>query len=152
MRIRYQKVAAKDDGHVGATERSQVSVGYVHAGRFSVSHADVAVVHQFDLMEPGRYKLLIPDYEHVELGQGYLTNSAYATTWFPIQAPLLIDDPRTPKNEKGIFARYFHMGRVSLGCISVQPSGSWTDIARLVGRSRLDADSVGHLEVVATAP
>lgn len=150
--VRYQKVTAVDDGVIGATERSKVSVGYLHGSRFNVSHADIAVVHQLDLMQPGRYKLLIPDYEHVLLGQRYVTHSPYATTWFPIQAPLLIDDPQTRKDERGTLARYFHMGTVSLGCVSARPSRSWTEIARLVGSSRLDPDSVGHLEVLPVAP
>lgn len=150
--VRYQKVPAVDDGRIGATEHSKVSVGLEHRGGFSASFTDVTVIHQLDLMQPGRYKLRIPDYEHVNYGQGYLVDSPYATTWFPIDAPLLIDDPDTPHDETGTYARYFHMGTVSLGCLSVSPTRSWTEIARLVGRSRLDTQYVGHLEVVPASP
>lgn len=100
-------------------------------------------------MAPGTYKIKIPDYEHVRLGSGYLTTSPYATTWFPIAAPLTVDFPGTPYDEVGREGRYFHMGRVSLGCMSVHPTAEWTRIARYVMKSRLDSQHVGHLEIQA---
>lgn len=147
--VTYQKVASVTDPTFGVTENSKISIGRMRGGRIVNSYTDVVSVHSFDLMPPGTYEIGIPDYEHVEFGQGYVTSSPYATTWFPINAPLLLDDPGTPKNERGLFNRYLHAGRVSLGCLSVEPSRSWTDVARFIGRGRLHSGYVGYLEVLA---
>lgn len=145
--VRYQKVPAVSEP-IGPTERTQVVIGREIGSAFSQIFGPLDIAHQFDLMTPGRYRVKIPDYEHVALGRGYLTTSPYATTWFPIAAPLTVDFPGTSYNEVGRSGRYFHMGRVSLGCMSLQPTAEWTAIARHVMKSRLDAQHVGYLEVL----
>ena len=65
----------------------------------------------------GTYPIQIPDFPH-ELGAGYLPQSRYAKNWFYLGQGAAI---------RGNNDRYLHTGRVSLGCVTVEPS-SWTKL------------------------
>lgn len=80
----------------------------------------------------GTYALEIPDEVH-SLGERYLDESPYATTWFRI-------------GNSG--DRYLHSGRVSLGCATVKDLGKWTELYYYLIQSRKgDGKNVGTISI-----
>ena len=73
--VQYQKVKATSKGYKEITEHTKLSVGSLINGKFKPVIKDVEVIHQFDLIKPGRYKLKIAGAEHVTKGQKYLSQS-----------------------------------------------------------------------------
>ncbi len=81
----------------------------------------------------GTFDLEIPDEVHV-LGEGYLTESRFATTWFRI-------------DHQG--DRFLHPGRISAGCVTITDIPLWTDIYNyLIQRRRGDGRSVATITIV----
>jgi hypothetical protein len=146
--VRYKKVPAVTEGFKAITEKTTLQVGSGLGADFKAVINDVEVIHQFDLLKPGTYKLKIPDYDHTEKGHKYVSQSKFATTWYPINEPLYIDDPgTTEKDEKGMLSRYFHPGRGSAGCLTITQVSQWDKIVSFVSRSRLDNQHVGYVEI-----
>jgi len=147
--VRYKKVESTKVGYKAITERTTLDVGRGLGKSFVSTFSGQDVIHQFDLLKPGTYKLRIPDYEHVTKGQKYLSESLFATTWYVIDEPLYIDDPSTESlNEQGKKNRYFHIGNGSAGCLTVRSKSRWTEIVDYVSKSRLDSQYVGYVEVL----
>ncbi len=81
----------------------------------------------------GEFDLEIPDEVH-RGGDGYLSQSIYAGTWFRI-------------GHSG--DRYLHAGTISAGCATVTDVPQWTDIYNyLIRRRKGDGKSVGTIKVV----
>jgi hypothetical protein len=81
----------------------------------------------------GTHDLEIPDEVH-RLGEPYLKDSRYATTWFRV-------------GHSG--DRFLHPGHVSAGCVTVTDTKKWTDVYDYLIKRRLGDDkSVGRIEVV----
>lgn len=149
--IRYQKVKAITKGYNAETELTRLEVGlYNNGGAFNPVIASVEVIHQFDLLKPGLYKLKIPGAEHVKKGKKYLGDTLFATTWYLIDEPLYKDDLETPQvNEKGRKARYFHPGNGSAGCLTIRSrQRHWTKVVQFVSRCRLDDQYVGYVQIL----
>jgi hypothetical protein len=65
----------------------------------------------------GTHPVQLPDFPH-DLGAGYMSQSRFAKTWFYLgRGPAV----------RGRNDRYLHTGRVSAGCVTVDPS-SWTTL------------------------
>lgn len=146
--VRYQKVPHVTEGFKAITEKTTLQVGTGLGTEFRPLIKDTEVIHQFDLLKPGRYKLKIPDYEHTDKGQKYVKQSHFATTWYPINEPLYKDDPNTEKDEKGMLSRYFHPGLGSAGCLTITQINQWDQIVEHVSRCRLDTEHVGYVEIL----
>jgi hypothetical protein len=85
----------------------------------------------------GTHPVQIPDFPH-ELGSGYVGQSQYAKNWFYLGRGFAI-----PGNND----RYLHTGRVSLGCVTVDPN-NWTRLYQYLILCRSsDAKSVGSIVV-----
>lgn len=85
----------------------------------------------------GTHPIQIPDFPH-ELGTGYLGQSQYAKNWFYLGRGEAI-----PGNND----RYLHTGRVSLGCVTVDPGG-WTKLYQYLILCRSgDGKTVGSIIV-----
>ena len=85
----------------------------------------------------GTHPVQIPDFPH-EGGAGYLGRTRYAKTWFYLGRGAALPG----RND-----RYLHTGRVSAGCVTVDPSG-WTALYEYLILCRSsDAASVGSLVV-----
>lgn len=85
----------------------------------------------------GNHPIQIPDFPH-PLGVGYLGQTPYAKSWFYLGRGAAIP---------GINDRYLHTGRVSLGCVTVDPSG-WTELYRYLILCRSgDEKTVGSIIV-----
>jgi hypothetical protein len=78
----------------------------------------------------GWHALEIPDFSHAG-GISYKTSSMYATTWFRV-------------GHEG--EAYLHAGRISKGCITVEPE-DWTRVYRYLIARRKDIQSVGAILV-----
>lgn len=147
--VQYRKVKPVTEGFKAITEKSKVQVGTGSGANFVPVIPDLEVIHQFDLLKPGTYKLKIPDYDHTDKAQKYVGQSKFATTWYPVSEPLYLDDPATvEQNEKGLFSRYFHPGRGSAGCLTVIEVNRWDQVVEFVSMSRLDTDHVGYVEIL----
>lgn len=146
--IRYQKVVPTTKGFKTLTEFTTLEVGQGLGSSFQAKYSNLDVIHQFDLLKPGVYKLKIPGYEHVTKGQRYLSESLFATTWYAIDEPLYIDDPATEHDETGKANRYFHIGNGSAGCLTLRTKNKWTEIVDYVSKCRLDHQHVGYVEVL----
>jgi hypothetical protein len=93
-----------------------------------------AITDPSNPVSPGTWKLQIPDEKHTAYGNGYLSRSQYATTWFR-----LIGDGRD---------RYLHPGRVSAGCTTVTDVENWGLLWQHLILARLgDGMNVGTLSV-----
>ncbi|HCB12547.1 MAG TPA: hypothetical protein DEP36_03110 [Gammaproteobacteria bacterium] len=148
--VRYRKVPATNEGFKAITEKTTLQVGAGLGADFRAAISNIEVIHQFDLLKPGTYKLKIPDYDHTDKGQKYVNQSKFATTWYPISEALYVDDPATTeKNEKGMFNRYFHPGRGSAGCLTITQVSQWDRIVEHVSRCRLDVEHAGYVEILA---
>ncbi|MCJ8290126.1 MAG: hypothetical protein HRT58_10725 [Crocinitomicaceae bacterium] len=79
----------------------------------------------------GVHEIEIPAAPH-DLGSGYLAFSEYAKTWFRVG---------------NVGDRFLHPGRVSLGCITVDETISWTQIYTFLIKSRNNSRSVGTVNV-----
>jgi hypothetical protein len=87
----------------------------------------------------GTYPIQIPDFPH-QWGNIYLHKTDYALTWFYLGYG---------KAVSGSNDRYLHPGRVSEGCVTVDPA-AWTQLYKYLIASRSgDASNVGRLCVVA---
>jgi hypothetical protein len=87
----------------------------------------------------GSHPIQIPDFPH-DLGSAYLAQSQYAKNWFYLGQGVAL-----PGNND----RYLHTGRVSAGCVTVDP-GSWTVLYRYLILCRSgDGKTVGAITVVA---
>lgn len=84
----------------------------------------------------GIHPIQLPDFPH-ELGSGYINQSPYAKTWFYLGRGVAV-----PGNND----RYLHTGRVSLGCVTVDPT-AWTELYRFLVRSRGVDGTVGSILV-----
>ena len=88
---------------------------------------------------PGSHPIQIPDFPH-DLGIPHLAQSPYAKNWF-----YLGHGAATPGNND----RYLHTGRVSAGCVTVDPA-SWTVLYRSLILCRSgNGPTVGAINVVA---
>jgi hypothetical protein len=84
----------------------------------------------------GTHPIQLPDFPHL-LGSGYLTHSLYAKSWFYLGQGIA-----TP----GSNDRYLHTGRVSLGCLKVDPP-AWTELYQFLIRCRGRDGTSGSLAV-----
>lgn len=85
----------------------------------------------------GLHPIQIPDFPH-EFGASYMSQSHYAKTWFYLGRGNAVPG----RND-----RYLHTGRVSAGCITVDPSG-WTQLYRYLILCRSgDEKTVGSVRV-----
>ncbi len=147
--VQYRKVPAVTEGFKAITEKTKLKVGTGLGAGFRAVITDIEVIHQFDLLKPGTYKLKIPDYDHTDKAQKYVSQSKFATTWYPISEPLYMDDPATTEqDEKGMFSRYFHPGMGSAGCLTIRDINQWDRIVEFVSRCRLDTKHVGYVEIL----
>lgn len=89
------------------------------------------VIIQESPVPSGKYDLEIPEAPH-RGGNSYLEYSKYARTWFHI-------------DHQG--ARFLHVGRRSLGCITVTDKEKWTEIYDFLIRSRKNTISIGEVLV-----
>jgi hypothetical protein len=84
----------------------------------------------------GTHRIQIPDFPHT-LGSTYLSQTNYALNWF-----FLGVGRATASND-----RYLHPGRVSAGCVTVDPS-KWTELYRyLIQRRSGDGKSIGSVRI-----
>ena len=99
----------------------------------------IAITDASNPVPVGSYPIQIPDFPH-PLGNNYLHKTDYALTWFYLGYG---------KATSGSKDRYLHPGRVSEGCITVDPA-AWTQLYKYLITSRSgDATNVGKLTVVA---
>ena len=85
----------------------------------------------------GTHPVQIPDFPH-ELGSAYMGQSQYAKNWFYLGRSVAI-----PGNND----RYLHTGRVSLGCVTVDPN-QWTKLYQYLILCRSgDGKTVGSIIV-----
>lgn len=86
----------------------------------------------------GTHPIQIPDFPH-EGGSGYLSQSRFAMSWFYLGRGNAVPG----RND-----RYLHTGRVSAGCVTVDPAG-WTALYQylILCRSN-DAATVGSITVL----
>jgi len=85
----------------------------------------------------GTHPIQIPDFPH-ELGSTYVSQSRFAKNWFYLGRGAAI-----PGNND----RYLHTGRVSLGCVTVDP-GDWTRLYQSLILCRSgDGKTVGSIVV-----
>lgn len=86
----------------------------------------------------GSHPIQLPDAPHA-LGKHYLSDSEYALTWFYIGYGNAVP---------GDNARYLHCGRVTAGCVTVDPK-KWTALYNYLILSRYgDGKTVGSIQVV----
>ncbi|HSW04169.1 hypothetical protein [Aquabacterium sp.] len=86
----------------------------------------------------GNHPIQIPDFPH-DLGAGYLSQSRFAKTWFYLGRGNAVPG----RND-----RYLHTGRVSAGCVTVDPSG-WTTLYQyLILCRNNDGYSMGSIAVL----
>ena len=86
----------------------------------------------------GAHNIQIPDFPH-DIGRRYLVQTPYALSWFFIGQGRAV----LGRNE-----RYLHTGELSLGCVTVDPSG-WTDLYKYLILCRKGDDySVGTIRVI----
>lgn len=97
-----------------------------------------AITDSTNPITPGAYPIQLPDHPH-GIGAGYMAITPYAKTWFYLGHGAAV---------AGRGDRYLHPGRVSLGCISVEPA-AWTQLYRYLILCRSsDGKSVGRVTVV----
>ncbi|NRF69436.1 hypothetical protein HLB44_20760 [Aquincola sp. S2] len=86
----------------------------------------------------GTHPIQLPDFPH-ELGAGYMSQSRFAMTWFYMgRGPAV----------RGRNDRYLHTGRVSAGCVTVDPS-DWTALYQALILSRNnDGATLGSIAVL----
>lgn len=98
-----------------------------------------AITHSGDHPVPlGMHPIQIPDFPHT-WGVDYMAQSPYAKNWF-----YLGQGNAMPGNND----RYLHTGRLSDGCITVDPAG-WTQLYQyLILCRRGDGKTVGMVSVV----
>ena len=86
----------------------------------------------------GTHKIQLPDFPH-KGGGGYLSQSAYAFSWFYMGVGHAISG----KND-----RYLHTGSASDGCVTVNPA-DWTKVYNYLILSRQgDQANVGIIKVI----
>ena len=97
-----------------------------------------AITHEDNPIPYGPHPIQLPDFPH-DLGAHYMAQSLYAKNWLYLGHGNAI-----PGNND----RYLHAGRVSAGCITVDPVG-WTKLYDylILCRSN-DAKTVGSVSVV----
>lgn len=97
-----------------------------------------AITHPDNPVPLGMHPIQLPDFPH-DIGAGYLAQTSYAMNWFYLGRGNAL-----PGNND----RYLHAGRVSAGCITVEPTG-WTKLYEylILCRSN-DAKTVGSVSVV----
>ena len=99
-----------------------------------------AITYEGKPIPIGQHPIQIPDFPHI-MGEGYLSKTPYALTWF-----FLGHGNAIPGNSGT--DRYLHTGTISAGCITVEPSG-WTALYQYLIRCRRgDAKTVGTVTVV----
>lgn len=122
--------------------------------QFAAHFSDLEYIHQFDVLNPGVYKLRIPGWQHVDKGTKYLSDTVFATTWYRIEEELYLENHRSAEIEKGKMARFFHIGKGSEGCITIRSNENrnsrlkWGDIVQYINKCRLGFQHVGYLEVL----
>ena len=99
-------------------------------------HAEMFPLNE---ISDGEHPIQLPDFPHAG-GRGYLTDSRYAKTWF------YLGYGNARAGSEGL-DRYLHTGRVSAGCVTVEPSG-WTQLYELIIKCRSnDGKTIGSLTV-----
>jgi hypothetical protein len=93
-------------------------------------------VSESALPKIGTHKIQIPDFPH-SIGRSYLSKSKYALNWF-----FLGVGSASAGND-----RYLHTGRISAGCVTVDPD-KWTALYQyLIKRRSGDGKSVGSITI-----
>lgn len=96
-----------------------------------------AITSASNSIPAGIHPIQIPDFPHT-IGRPYLTKSKYALNWFYLRNGVAI-----PGNDD----RYLHTGRVSAGCVTVDPS-AWTSLYNYLILCRSgDGKTVGKVKV-----
>ena len=97
-----------------------------------------AVTDSNNPIKIGRYPIQIPDSPHSG-GTFYISQSAWAKSWFYLGVGNAV---------RGNNDRYLHAGRISAGCITVEPS-QWTRLYQYLILCRSsDRESVGFIDVI----
>ncbi len=97
-----------------------------------------AITHEDNPIPYGLHPIQLPDFPH-DLGAHYMAQSSYAKNWFYLGRGNAI---------AGNNDRYLHAGRVSAGCITVDPA-AWTKLYEYLILCRgNDAKTVGSVSVV----
>lgn len=105
--------------------------------RFAGGELEAITADAPSAIAAGTYPIQIPDFPH-ELGSGYMGHSRYAKSWFYLGQGAAI---------AGSNDRYLHTGRISQGCVTVDPSG-WTALYQYLILCRSgDGKTVGSIVV-----
>lgn len=97
-----------------------------------------AITDSSNPVPAGQHPIQLPDFPH-ELGAGYLSSSRFAKTWFYLGRGHAVPG----RND-----RYLHTGRVSAGCVTVEPSGWTTLYEYLILCRNNDGATVGSIAVL----
>jgi hypothetical protein len=114
-------------------DQTRKKIGIAGLGLFNTAISNV-------ILPKGIYLLEIPSHPHKKTPNSYLNEknggSKFAETWFRV-VPL--DD-----NHSDVF---FHFGKLSEGCVTVNELGSWDEIYYHIIRCRKNRLDIGTIEI-----